>query len=94
MERNIYIDNMNLDEALELWERKLSDSGCLTPMEHEIIAIDDSLSRITAEPVFARLSSPFYNAAAMDGIGVCFQDTIGASEATPVRLSLHSSLNG
>jgi putative molybdopterin biosynthesis protein len=38
---------------------------------------------------FARLSSPFYNAAAMDGIGVCFQDTIGASEATPVRLSLH-----
>jgi putative molybdopterin biosynthesis protein len=47
------------------------------------------LGRITAEPVFAGLSSPFYNGAAMDGIGVRFQDTIGASEATPVRLSLH-----
>ncbi len=87
--RNIYIDNMNLDEALELWEHRLSEAGCLYPMEPEIIAVDLALGRITAEPVFARLSSPFYNAAAMDGIGVCFQDTIGASEATPVRLSLH-----
>ena len=89
MDRNIYIDNMNLDEALELWEHRLSAAGCLTPMDPEIIAVDQALGRITAEPVFARLSSPFYNAAAMDGIGVCFQDTIGASEATPVRLSLH-----
>jgi putative molybdopterin biosynthesis protein len=89
MDRNIYIDNMNLDEALELWEHRLSAAGCLTPMDPEIIAVDRALGRITAEPVFARLSSPFYNAAAMDGIGVCFQDTIGASEATPVRLSLH-----
>jgi putative molybdopterin biosynthesis protein len=89
MERNIYIDNMNLDEALELWERRLSETGCLTPMEPEIIPVDLALGRITAEPVFARLSSPFYNASAMDGIGVRFQDTIGASEATPIRLSLH-----
>jgi putative molybdopterin biosynthesis protein len=89
MDRNIYIDNMNLDEALDLWERSLSKAGCLNPMEHEIISVDQALGRITAEPVFAGLSSPFYNGAAMDGIGVRFQDTIGASEATPVRLSLH-----
>jgi len=90
MDRNIYIDNMNLEEALKLWENKLSEAGCFSPMESEAISIDESLGRITAEPVFACLSSPFYNAAAMDGIGVRFQDTIGASEATPVRLSLHS----
>ncbi|KPJ97430.1 MAG: LysR family transcriptional regulator [Desulfobacterales bacterium SG8_35] len=90
MDRNIYIDNMNLEEALKLWENKLSEAGCFSPMESKAISIDESLGRITAEPVFARLSSPFYNAAAMDGIGVRFQDTIGASEATPVRLSLHS----
>ncbi|KPK31042.1 MAG: hypothetical protein AMK70_12905, partial [Nitrospira bacterium SG8_35_1] len=69
MDRNIYIDNMNLEEALELWERRLSGAGCLNPMDNEVISIDDSLGRITAEPVFARLSSPFYNASAMDGIG-------------------------
>ena len=89
MSRNIYIDNMNLDEAQELWNRKLSESGCLNPIGTETIAVDQAQGRITAEPVFARLSSPFYNAAAMDGIGVHFQDTIGASETTPVRLTLH-----
>jgi len=89
MDRNIYIDNMDLEEALALWEAKLSEAGCLNPMEGEMLPIDNSLGRITAEPVFANLSSPFYNASAMDGIGVNFQDTIGASEATPVRLSLH-----
>ena len=87
--RNIYIDNMNLYEALKLWNQKLSESGCLAPITSETIPVDESLGRITAEPVFARLSSPFYNASAMDGIGVRFQDTIGAGEATPVRLNLH-----
>ena len=89
MDRNIYIDNMNLDEAQGLWNQKLSKSGLLNPIGSETIPVDQSLGRITAEPVFARISSPFYNAAAMDGIGVRYQDTIGASETTPVRLTLH-----
>jgi putative molybdopterin biosynthesis protein len=90
MDRNIYIDNMDLEEALHLWEHKLSEAGCLKPLEAETIPVDESLGRITAEPVFARLSSPFYNGAAMDGIAVRFQDTSGASETNPVQLSLHS----
>lgn len=89
MDRNIYIDNMDLDQALRLWEDRLSKAGCLSPKNTETIPVDEALGRITAEPVFARLSSPFYNAAAMDGIGVRFQDTLGASEAAPVRLRLH-----
>ncbi len=88
--RNIYIDNMNLEEALALWERKLTEAGCLKPMEPETIPVDEALGRITAEPVFANISSPFYNAAAMDGIGVRFQDTIGANEVNPIRLTEHS----
>ncbi|MBW2505514.1 MAG: molybdopterin biosynthesis protein [Deltaproteobacteria bacterium] len=90
MDRKIYIDNMNLDEALDLWKHKLTEVGCLTPLEPETIPVDKALGRITAEPVFARLSSPFYNASAMDGIGVRFQDTVGASEVNPIRLVLHS----
>jgi len=90
MDRNIYIDNMDLEEALQLWERKLSEAGCLKPLEPETIPVDESLGRITAEPVFARLSSPFYNGAAMDGIAVRFQDSSSASETNPVQLSLHS----
>ncbi len=90
MDRNIYIDNMNLAEALDLWERRLTASGCLKPMPAETIPVDQALGRITAAPVFARISSPYYNGAAMDGIAVRFPDTIGASESTPVRLTLSS----
>jgi putative molybdopterin biosynthesis protein len=90
MDRNIYIDNMDLKEAQQLWERKLSEAGCLQPLEPECIPVDESLDRITAEPIFARLSCPFYNGAAMDGIAVRFGDTSGASETNPIRLSLHS----
>ena len=85
--RNIYIDNMNLDEAQNLWKQSLSESGCLNPIASETISVDESRRRITAEPVFASLSSPFYNASAMDGIAVRFKDTIGSSESAPVRLS-------
>jgi len=88
MSRNIYIDNMDLNDAQNLWHQKLADSGCLQPMQAETIAVDQALGRITAEPVFASLSSPFYNASAMDGIAVRFKDTIGASETNPIRLSL------
>ncbi len=86
--RNIYIDNMDLNDAQNLWHQKLADSGCLQPMQAETIAVDQALGRITAEPVFASLSSPFYNASAMDGIAVRFKDTLGASETNPIRLSL------
>jgi putative molybdopterin biosynthesis protein len=88
MKRNIYIDNMDLNDAQNLWHQKLTDSGCLQPMQVETISVDEALGRITAEPVFAALSSPFYNASAMDGIAVRFKDTIGASETNPIRLSL------
>jgi putative molybdopterin biosynthesis protein len=79
---------MDLNDAQNLWHQKLANSGCLQPLQAETIAVDEALGRITAEPVFASLSSPFYNASAMDGIAVRFKDTIGASETNPIRLSL------
>ncbi len=47
----------------------------------------NSLGRITAEPVFARISSPPFNCSAMDGVAVRAEDTFGASTATPIRLN-------
>jgi putative molybdopterin biosynthesis protein len=38
--------------------------------------------------VIAKLSSPFYHSAAMDGYAVRFIDTFGASETKPKRLSI------
>jgi len=87
--RNVYVGNTPLSEALDLWRSRLADCGCLAPLPAEEIDVDEALGRITAEPVYAPHSSPFYNAAAMDGIAVRFVDTCGASESRPVRLREH-----
>lgn len=85
--RNVYVNNKPLAEAKELWLAALKDHGFFTNNSVEEIAVDDSLGRLTAEPVIARRSSPSYNAAAMDGIAIHFNDVAGATEASPLRLS-------
>ncbi len=85
-ERNVYLSNKPLSEARKLWQECLIKHRFYSRNPVEGIAVDDSLGRITAEPVFAQRSSPSYNAAAMDGIAVHFLDLTGASEAQPVRL--------
>lgn len=58
-------------------------------MEGEPIPVDvGALSRITAEPVFAKLSQPAYHSCAMDGIATRSHLTFGASETNPRRLRL------
>lgn len=86
MNRDVYISNTPLTLAREKWRAALAQQGFFSRQPCEEIAVDHSLCRITAEPVFARRSSPSYNAAAMDGIAVHFLDLSGASEANPVRL--------
>ncbi|HTD34170.1 MAG TPA: molybdopterin biosynthesis protein [Candidatus Elarobacter sp.] len=53
----------------------------------ETIALDDALDRVTARAVIARLSSPHYDACAMDGIAVVAARTAGARETAPVELA-------
>ncbi|MBF0566941.1 MAG: molybdopterin biosynthesis protein [Nitrospirae bacterium] len=55
-------------------------------MEPETIEVTSSCGRITAKPIVAKLSSPFFHSSAMDGYAVRFADTFGASETTPLRL--------
>ena len=58
------------------------------PLEGEQIRVTDSLERVTAEAVTARISSPFYHSSAMDGYAVRFADTFGASEKKPKMLAV------
>lgn len=60
-------------------------------MGEEEINTVESVGRITAKPVFARLSSPHYHASAMDGIAVNAADTFGASPTSPRRLKLEEN---
>ncbi|MEW8969667.1 molybdopterin biosynthesis protein [Mesobacillus jeotgali] len=56
------------------------------PQEKEWIPAAAALGRITAEPVFANVSMPFYHASAMDGIAVNAEDTYEAHEQRPLHL--------
>ncbi|MBE9521717.1 MAG: molybdopterin biosynthesis protein [Proteobacteria bacterium] len=54
----------------------------------EEISVHESSGRITKEPIFAKISSPPYHSAAMDGIAVRAEDTYGATERNPKRLKI------
>ncbi|WP_163339367.1 molybdopterin biosynthesis protein [Desulfopila sp. IMCC35008] len=83
---NIYVKNTPLPEAKSAWLKALEDCGFFSGKLTETIPVDESLGRVTAEPVFAIRSSPAHNAAAMDGIAVHFSSLASASEASPVIL--------
>ena len=54
----------------------------------EFVAVPDAVGRVTAHAIPARLSSPNFHAAAMDGIAVKASLTFGASETAPVALTI------
>ena len=86
MSRDIYLESTPLDEALRKWLQELDSGKVLSPLPGEKILVMDSLGRVTAEAVTAKISSHFYHSSAMDGYAVRFPDTFGASERTPQRL--------
>ena len=88
MKQKIYLESMPLDEALKRLEERLHREGLDGPLSSETVSVADSLGRITAEAVSAKLSSPFYHSAAMDGYAVRFSETFGASEREPKRLRI------
>ena len=87
MARKRYLKKTPLKEAKELFLAKVEPSR----IGNEFIAVEEALDRITAEPVFAKISSPHYHAAAMDGICVRAQDTFGATEFNPKTLARAST---
>ncbi|MDO8636773.1 MAG: molybdopterin-binding protein, partial [Dehalococcoidia bacterium] len=88
MKRDVYLDDQPWEEALKKYLDFLEEQGALKPGLPEQVPAEDAVGRITAEPVFACISSPHYHAAAMDGVAVRASSTFGASDAAPLRLQL------
>ena len=86
--RQVYLEDIPLWEAQDRFLTALEKAGALSLTVRETVPIEQALHRVTAEAVWARISSPHYHAAAMDGAAVRAQDTDNASEKTPVRLRL------
>jgi len=87
MARKRYLKKTTLVEARELFLAAIDPSR----LGAEEIAVEDGLDRITAAPVFAKISSPHYHASAMDGICVRAEDTFGATEFAGKKLCLTDS---
>lgn len=91
MARKTYLEDIPLEDALSRYFQALEKSG-FKPLSGELVPVERSVNRITAEPVWARISSPHYHASAMDGIAVNAADTAGASRTGPKRLKINSQV--
>ena len=85
--RKYYLNDIALDEATRLYTSALSRVGT-TPTAPEIVPIESANGRVTAEGIWAKRSSPNYDASAMDGVAVKASQTIGATETSPLRLQI------
>lgn len=90
-QRKFYLEDIPLDEALQRFREALEAAGLWRPLRHETIPLAEANGRTTAEPVWARLSSPHFHASAMDGYAVRAADTAGATETAPLTLELLGS---
>ena len=81
--RNIYLEDIPLDEAWNCLRTELEESHRWKSLPGEDVPLMDVLGRITAEPVWAKISSPHYHSSAMDGYAVQAKDTLNATETRP-----------
>jgi len=80
--RTVFLENIPYEEALKVFRAAVGTP--LTPAE--TLPAHECLGRVTAKPVVAKVSSPHFHAAAMDGVAVNATFTFGASESSPKTL--------
>lgn len=83
MQRKRYLKKLSLEDSQKIF---LEHPDIARYDKVEEVSMIESLGRITAEPIFAVVSSPHYHCSAMDGVAVRADDTFSASTANPVRL--------
>jgi putative molybdopterin biosynthesis protein len=86
---SIYLHDIPLPQAQERLQQALDEAGRWQILGSEEIPLDENaLGRVTAVPVWARLSSPHYHASAMDGFALRAEATDGAMPTHPVSLEV------
>ncbi|MEN2994774.1 MAG: molybdopterin biosynthesis protein [Thermodesulfovibrio sp.] len=87
MGKKVFHELISLDEAKQILFSKFKELVSL-PIDSEVISVKKALGRVTAEPILAKLSSPYFHSAAMDGYAVKSIKTFLATEKEPVRLKI------
>lgn len=80
--QEVFLSNMDLNEAINLYYNKL------LPIKSEVetVVTWDCAGRVSYSPIFAKISSPFYNSSAMDGIATISTKTYGATDRSHIEL--------
>ncbi|MCX6466403.1 MAG: molybdopterin biosynthesis protein [Pseudonocardiales bacterium] len=81
-----FVSDVPAEQARSAWAAARVAAGCPDRVPAERVPVADAVGRVTAEPVWARRSSPAFDSAGMDGIAVRAAATVGAAETTPVLL--------
>jgi putative molybdopterin biosynthesis protein len=79
-----FLEVVDRDEA----ERRFRHHLELRPLGHETVPLSQALGRVLASRVVAEVDVPGFDRASVDGFAVRADDTLGASERAPRRLTL------
>jgi putative molybdopterin biosynthesis protein len=86
---SVYLHDIPLTQAQARLREALQDADLWGVLGMETIPLDEeSLGRVTAEPIWAKTSSPHYHASAMDGFAVRAITTHGALPSKPLTLQI------
>ncbi|HSB03232.1 MAG TPA: molybdopterin-binding protein, partial [Anaerolineales bacterium] len=86
---SVYLHDIPLPQAQSRLQQALQDANLWRVLGIESIPLDENaLGRVTAEPIWAKISSPHYHASAMDGFAVRAVATNGALPSKPLTLHI------
>ncbi|MCJ7432123.1 MAG: molybdopterin-binding protein, partial [Anaerolineales bacterium] len=89
---SVYLHDIPLSQAQARLREALKDAGLWCVLGVELIPLDEhALGRVTAEPIWAIVSSPHYHASAMDGFAVKADNTNGAQPSSPISFALEEN---
>ena len=87
MVMSVYLHDIPLAQAQARLQQALQEANLWRVLGMETIPLDENaLGRVTAEPIWAKISSPHYHASAMDGFAVRALSTVGAMPSAPMTL--------
>lgn len=87
--RNIYLKMKTLAAAKDILLAAFAETDRLSSETiSETIDVTCAVGRVLSEAVYAKMSSPNYHAAAMDGIAVAAESTFSAAETDPKTLTI------
>jgi len=88
---SIYLHDIPLSQAQSRLREALQDADLWRVLGTENIPLNENaLGRVTAEPIWAEISSPHYHASAMDGFALRAVSSNGAMPSAPVALFIGS----